>query len=56
MTLRDYVSLYGEIPIFLYPYLNTKALKRLLDVSQFCGCDYTSIYSPTAFYSRFYHV
>ncbi len=38
-----------EYPSFLDKYLNTKTLCRLKEVTQFCGCDYTNLYSPRFF-------
>lgn len=44
-----------EYPSFLSKYLETDTMRRLFDVSQFCGCDYTNLYQPLFYYSRFYH-
>jgi len=57
MELNEYIKLFIDkyYPEYLNKYLNTKTMKRLLDVSQFCGCDYTSLYNPRFFYTRFYH-
>lgn len=30
-------------------------MNRLKNISQFCGCDYTHLYSPLFFYSRYRH-
>lgn len=55
--MKEYLSLFidKEYPKFIDKYLTTKTLERMKDVSQFCGCDYTSLYSPSFFYSRFSH-
>lgn len=42
-------------PNFIDKYLTTKTLNRLKHVTQFCGCDYTKIYSPLFLYTRFDH-
>lgn len=44
-----------EYPNFIDKYLTTKTLNRLKHVTQFCGCDYTKLYSPLFSYSRFDH-
>ena len=44
-----------EYPFFLDKYLNTKTLLRLKGVTQFCGCDYTKLYSPRFLYTRYLH-
>ncbi len=55
--MNEYLSIFidQEYPNFIDKYLQTKTLERLKYVSQFCGCDYTKLYSPLFFYSRFYH-
>ena len=57
MTFNDYIKIFidGDIPRYLSKYLYTKTLERLRYVSQFCGCDYTKIYNPRFFYTRFHH-
>lgn len=40
---------------FLDKYFKTKTLISLKSRSQFCGCDYTNLYSPLFHYSRFAH-
>lgn len=54
---EEYINLFidKEYPAFIDKYLTTKSLKRLKHISQFCGCDYTNLYSPLFFYSRFDH-
>jgi len=42
-------------PYFIDKYLETKTLNRLKYVTQFCGCDYTKLYSPLFLYTRFDH-
>lgn len=55
--MNNYINLFidTEYPKFLDKYLNTKTLIRLKDVTQFCGCDYTKLYSPSFLYTRFEH-
>ena len=45
----------NEYPTFIDKYLNTKTLNRLKYITQFCGCDYTKLYSPKFLYTRFDH-
>lgn len=42
-------------PSFIDRYLTTKTLTRLKHITQFCGCDYTRLYSPLFLYTRFDH-
>ncbi len=52
----EYKNVFEEKDIrFLNKYYSTKSLKRLKSISQFCGCDYTNLYSPLFYYSRFAH-
>ncbi len=52
----EYKSIFNEEDVsFLNKYYGTKTLKRLKYISQFCGCDYTNLYSPLFYYSRFAH-
>ena len=44
-----------EYPIFIDKYINTKELQRLKHIGQFCGCDYTKLYSCKYWYSRLDH-
>lgn len=55
--MNEYLSIFidKEAPTFLNKYLTTKTMERIKYVSQFCGCDYTSLYSPLFFYSRYFH-
>lgn len=53
----EYLKLFidKEYPSFIDKYLNTNTLNRIKYIGQFCGCDYTKLYSPLYFYSRFEH-
>lgn len=53
----NYLSIFLEegIPDFLIKYLNTKTLIRMKFVTQFCGADYSKLYSPSFLYTRFHH-
>lgn len=55
--MQEYLTLFQdkEYPTFLDKYLKTKTLTRIKYVTQFCGCDYTKLYSPLFFYTRFDH-
>ncbi len=55
--MQNYLNLFidKDYPCFIDKYLNTKTLDRLKNISQFCGCDYTKLYSPLFFYSRYNH-
>ena len=55
--MNEYTKIFidEKYPYFIDKYLNTKTLCRLKHVSQFCGCDYSKLYSPRFFYSRFDH-
>lgn len=55
--MNDYLKIFidDEYPEFLDKYLTTKTLERLRHVTQFCGSDYTSLYSPRFLYTRFDH-
>ena len=57
MYMKEYLNLFIDkiYPDFLDKYTRTKTLRRLKHVSQFCGCDYTALYSPLFKYSRFDH-
>lgn len=44
----------NEIPSFMLPFLQSKSLNRLKDISQNCGLDYTKLYNKLP-YSRFEH-
>lgn len=57
MTFNDYLKIFidKDFPEFLQKYLDTDTLRMLKSRSQFCGCDYTKIYNPTFYYTRFHH-
>ena len=44
-----------EYPFFLDKYLEVKTLARLKNITQFCGCDYTKLYSPRFLFTRYDH-
>ena len=45
----------NEYPEFINKYLEVKELKRLKRIGQFCGCDYSKLFSINTWYSRFDH-
>lgn len=45
----------NDYPEFIEKYLNTKPLKRIGAIGQFCGCDYSKIFNVKYFYSRLDH-
>jgi len=55
--MKQYLELFidDEYPNFIDKYLTTDTLNRLKNVTQFCGCDYTKLYSPLFKYTRFDH-
>lgn len=55
--MKDYLNIFinDDYPVFIDKYLKTKTLNRLKYVSQFCGCDYTNLYKPLFFYTRYDH-
>lgn len=55
--MKEYMSIFidKEYPKFIDKYLTTKTLNRIKHVTQFCGCDYTKLYSPLFIYTRFNH-
>lgn len=55
--LEEYIKIFidPEYPNFIDKYLNTKTMKRLKHITQFCGCDYTKLYNPRFLYTRFDH-
>ena len=55
--MKDYLNIFinDNYPMFIDKYLKTKTLDRLKYVSQFCGCDYTKLYSPLFMYTRYDH-
>lgn len=50
LTLCD-----NDYPMFIEKYLDTKPLKRIDNIGQFCGCDYSKIFNVKYFYSRLDH-
>lgn len=46
--MKEYLDLFidGAYPAFIDRYLTTNTLNRLKHITQFCGCDYTKLYSP----------
>ena len=57
MKMDEYLKLFmdDEYPEFIDKYLKTKTLNRLKYITQFCGCDYTKLYSPLFLYTRYDH-
>ena len=55
--MKDYLDIFidKEYPKFIDKYLSTNTLKRLKYITQFCGCDYTKLYSPLFKYTRLDH-
>ena len=55
--IDTYLNLFidNDYPKFVDKYLHTKTLNRIKNVTQFCGCDYTKLYSPLFLYTRFDH-
>ncbi len=55
--MNEYLNIFidKKYPSFIDKYLNTNTLNRIKNIGQFCGCDYTKIYSPLFFYTRFDH-
>lgn len=54
--INDYLNiLHFEIPDWLNPYLEVPCLKRLKHIGLFCGVDYSCLFHPHVFYSRFDH-
>ncbi len=55
--MKEYQSLFidEEYPSFIDKYLSCKTLERLKHVTQFCGADYTNLYSPLFLYTRYDH-
>lgn len=45
----------NDYPDFIDKYINTKDLKRLEGIGQFCGCDYTKIFNCKYWYTRLHH-
>ncbi len=55
--MTNYLELFidKEKPKFLDKYQNCETLNRIKYVSQFCGSDYTKLYNPRFFFTRFDH-
>lgn len=55
--LREYFLILcnNDYPEFIEKYLNAAPLKRIGEIGQFCGCDYSKIYNIKYFYSRLDH-
>lgn len=55
--MNQYLNLFidNDYPKFIDKYLKTKTMNRLKRITQFCGCDYTKLYSPLFLYTRFDH-
>ena len=55
--MNEYINIFidQEFPEFINKYLKTKTLNRLKYITQFCGCDYTKLYSPRFLYTRLDH-
>lgn len=64
-SAKDYIKIFEDEekkPTFLSKYYAAfnhlyyvGIIERIMNISMFCGCDYTKIYSPLFFYSRFNH-
>lgn len=57
MDMDEYLDIFVDevYPSFLDKYMETKTMKRLSEVTQFCGSDYTRIYCPRFRYTRAFH-
>lgn len=55
--MNEYIKLFidDDYPEFIDKYLTTDTLERLKHITQFCGCDYTKLYSILFKYTRFDH-
>lgn len=54
--INNYLKLlYPEIPAWLKPYLDVPCLTRLKGIGLFCGVDYSCLFHPHTFYSRYDH-
>ena len=54
--LFDYFkTVSSSYPHFIDKYINAQDLKRLSDIGQFCGCDYTKLFNVKYWYSRLDH-
>lgn len=52
---KYYHILHTDIPSFIQPYLTCPSLERLKGIGLFCGVDYSCLFHPSSFYSRFDH-
>lgn len=56
IPIEDYHRiLHPQIPSFLVPFLHSPAMQRLKGVGLFCGVDYSCLFNPLCFYSRYDH-
>lgn len=55
--MEEYLNIFikDDYPDFINKYLNTKTMKRLKYITQFCGADYSNLYSPKFLYTRYFH-
>lgn len=55
--MDNYINIFidKEYPSFIDKYLDTNTLNRIKYITQFCGCDYTRLYSPLFLFTRFDH-
>lgn len=55
--MNQYLNIFidNDYPDFIDKYLITNTMNRLKHITQFCGCDYTNLYSPLFKYTRFDH-
>ena len=55
--MREYIELFinDDYPEFIDKYLNTKTMRHIKEVTQFCGCDYSGLYDPRFLYTRYDH-
>lgn len=47
--------LHPNIPDWLLPYLEVPCIKRLKGIGLFCGVDYSCLFHPHVFYTRYHH-
>lgn len=52
---KYYTILSGEIPSFLFDYMNIPELRRISEIGLNCGTDYTNLFHNLYFYSRLDH-
>ena len=53
--VKYFKILSNDYPNFIDKYIKTKEMQRLHSIGQFCGCDYTKLYSCKYWYSRLDH-